>query len=503
MTLISIILFALSLIGFGLFQSGIYSDYFNTNYNNQAIQDSAKEFAQFSNASIAYIQSVGLPLPNTELTTQELISSNLLPTTFPLKTPFGQSLIAEYVSDPHIPSALDVVIRTSGTIVNTQVNNLAGQYSQYNIEYETGILANNEIPKQIQGSTGQFYGLMVGNIINNLGSTQNITLPAGVSSTGNQLSLYIVSPGQYGYWLIQGNIYGDSGLWPDIEGSQQNQGSGGAGLPQLRMSGFNQPYLNSIGFSYTCPSVAQNLGNLGNGQVINNNITMHHSWTRNGSQAPLFCVPAFKGQINNFNYGPTTQILNYANNAMYVYANMQFNGKYYYNPQVSGPYNGYSSNASYVNPSAIAGLNGNLIASGSFVAAVYSPFYPMPNDEVIPQNLPDYISGVGVNLKMQNSQGTYEDYQIELDGGLLFTGQGQQTCGMVNPYTLSHGNCYYLFADGSSAGQQDLGGSEENFWTDWQASLNSNNSSAIGVNQQYIYNGNNYNLYFSVSTPTD
>jgi hypothetical protein len=500
MPLISIILLALSFIGYGLFESGMYSDYFYSNYNNQAIQGSAKEFAQFSDASVAYIQSVGLPLPNTQLTTKDLISVNLLPTTFPLKTPFGQSLIAEYVSDPKIPSALDVVIRTSGIVTQTQANKLVGSNSQYNIEYETGILANNEILKQIQGSTGQFYGLMDGNVINNIGSTQNITLPKGVNSSNNQLALYIVSPGQYGYWLIQGNIYGDRALWSDIEGSQQNQSNGGAGSPQLKMSGFNQPYLSSIGFSYTCPSVAQNLGNLGNGQSVNNNLTLHHSWTGNASQAPLFCVPAFKGQINNFNYGPVTQILNYNNNAMYVYANMQYNNTYYYNPQVFSPYNGYNSSASYVSPTSISGLNENLIATGGFVAAV-SPFSPMPNTEVIPQNLPDYVSGIGINLKVQNSQGTYDNYQIELDGGLLFTGQGQYTCGLVNPYTLSSG-CYYLFADGSAASQQDLGGSEENFWTDWQASLNSNNLSSMAVNQIYKYNGGNYNLNFSIPTPT-
>jgi hypothetical protein len=361
----------------------------------QVTAQSAKEFAEFTKASAAYIQSVGLPLPGTALTVGNLQGANLLPSTFPSQTPFGQTLVADYVSDPNNPVALDVVVHTTGAM-NAALLQKAGVStgSLATVQYDTAVVAQNQVPSNISGSTGQFFGIENGSTLTDLGSSNSMTMPSGISTRQQEVAEYILSPGQYGYWLIGGSLYGDGAVWPDIES-----------IGQFRMTMFAQPTISSVGFSLTCPSVAENLENVADSSPIGNNDTLFSSFSGNASQSPLFCIPAYKGQVTPFSQGPLTQVINTQNYANYQYANMQFNGQYYVNPQYAGYYYGSGSNGTgsitYVNPSSINGLNKNLSAAGGF-AVFYSPNNQMPGNEGFPMNLPDNISASGVDISVKD-----------------------------------------------------------------------------------------------------
>jgi hypothetical protein len=492
MPLIAIILFAFVVLFIGVDEAQMETSQTQSTNLQQMTAQSAKQFSEFTKAAAAYIQSIGLPLSGTALTVSDLQKVNLLPSSFPTQTPFGQTLVADYVSDPNNPVALDVLTHTTGPM-NPALLQKAGVDSSSisEVQYDTAVVAQNQVPSSIPGSTGQFFGIEDGSTLTNLGSSDSMSMPAGISTQQPEVAEYILSPGQYGYWLVAGSVYGWSAVWPDVEG-----------VGQFRMFMFAQPSISSVGFSLNCPSIGENLSSISNNSSIGNNDTLFSSWNDDASQSPLFCIPAYKGQVISFAQGPLTQVINTQNDANYQYANMQWNGQYYVNPQYVGYYNGSNSSGTssvtYVNPSSINGLNENLNASGGFVSTYY-PNNPTPSNEAMPMNLPDNISGAGIDISVKDPQGNVDNYQIEMDGGVLFTGGGCWEK-LINPATGQYAS-YDVFATGQSTSDQNLCGSQETFWTDWHAVKNSSNLNSMPVSQTYEANGNSYTLNYNVATP--
>jgi hypothetical protein len=493
MPLIAIIVFALTALTLIIDQS----QFMETQSQGVALQQmtaqSAKEFAEFTEAAAAYVQSVGLPLPGTALTVSDLQGANLLPSTFPSQTPFGQTLVADYVADPNNPVALDIVAHTTGAM-NAALLQKAGvsMGSMATVQYDTAVVAQNQVPSAIPGSTGQFFGIENGSTLTSLGSSSSMTLPPSINTKYSEVAEYILSPGQYGYWLVGGSVYGYGAVFPVI-----------AGVDQFRMTMYAQPSISSVGFSLTCPSVAKNLGNLSGNSPVGNNETLFFSNTsNNASQSPLFCIPAYKGQVTTFSQGALTQVINTQNYANYQFANMQWNGQNYVDPQYAGYYPGSGSNGTgrvtYVNPSSIDGLNENLSASGGFAGSAY-PDNQMPGNEGFPMNLPDNISAAGVDISVKDPNNHTVNYQIEMDGGVVFTGGGCWEY-LVNPSTGQY-TPYDVFATGTGSNEENLCGSQETFWTDWHAVKNSSNTSSMPVSQTYEYDGNSYTMNYSVATP--
>ncbi|MHB8365933.1 MAG: hypothetical protein ACYDB0_02785, partial [Acidithiobacillus sp.] len=250
----------------------------------QMTAQSAKEFSAFTKAAAAYVQSMGLPLPGTALTVADLQGANLLPSSFPTQTPFGQTLVADYVSDPNNPVALDVVVHTTG-LMNSALLQEAGvsQGGVATVQYDTAVVAQDQVPSSISGSTGQFFGVANGSTLNNLGSSNTMSLPGGVSTQQPEVAEYILSPGQYGYWLIGGSIYGWGAVWEPVVGWNSTNSSA-----WIYFKGYvsPSPSIGSQGFSLTCPSVATNLANLTSGAPTGNNDTLYQSGGNNASQSP-------------------------------------------------------------------------------------------------------------------------------------------------------------------------------------------------------------------------
>lgn len=486
MPLIALILFAFAVLIMDIRQEQLETTQAQGTALQQMTAQSAKEFSEFTKAAAAYIQSVGLPLPGTALTVGNLQGANLLPSSFPTQTPFGQILVADYVSDPNNPVALDVVAHTTG-VMNAALLQKAGvsQGSLSTVQYDTAVVAQNQVPSNISGSTGQFFGIENGSTLTDLGSSNSMTMPGGISTRQPEVAEYILSPGQYGYWLIGASIYGWAAIWEPVTG--WNAGNNSATLDFVSSI---YPSMASQGFSLTCPSIATNLANLTSGSPIGNNDTLYQSGGNNASQSPLFCIPAYKGQVTPVNVPAQTQVLS---SAVPMY-NITWNGQYYVNPVNIGSWN---SNTTYVNASNIVGLNNNLYSTGGFMS-IYAPSPQYPTNEASPMPMPNAISGIGISISVKNSQNTTDTYQIEVDGGSLFTGAGCSES-LVNPWTQA-GALYNVWATGQGS-NQNLCGSQETFWTDWHAVKDSSNTGSMPVSQTYEYGGNSYPLGFSVATP--
>lgn len=112
--------------------------------------------------------------------------------------------------------------------------------------------------------------------------------------------------------------------------------------------------------------------------------------------------------------------------------------------------------------------------------------------------MPNAIGGIGISVTVKNPQNTTDTYQIEVDGGSLFTGAGCPKS-LGNPWT--QGVATYNVWATDTGSNQNLCGSQETFWTDWHAVKDSGNTSAIPVSQNYEAGGNGYSLNFNVATP--
>ncbi len=488
MPLIAIILLAFTVMLIGIRQDQLMDQQAQGTALQQMTAQSAKEFSEFTNAAAEYVQSTGLPLPGTALTVSNLQSANLLPSDFPTQTPFGQTLVADYVTDSNNPAVLDVVVHTTGAM-NAASLQRAGvtQDSVAAVQYDTAVIAQNQVPSTIAGSTGQFFGVASGSTLNNLGSSNSMTLPSGISTQQPEVTEYILSPGQYGYWLIGTNVYGfSSGYELVFEwDASDNEAT-------IFYNTYIYPAIYSQGFSLTCPTnAATNLSNLANGSPIGSNETNYNSYNNNATQSPFFCIPAYKGQVHPFSASAQTQTISPEMSTDTIY----WNNQYYTNP--TSIFN-WASNTTYVNPSNIVGLNNNLYATGGFML-IYPPEPQYPSNEASPQPMPNAITGIGISISVKTPQNTTDTYQIELDGGSLYTGSGCPTS-LINPFTQEV-NVYNVWANGQGSENQNLCGSQETFWTDWHAVKNSSNSSSIPVSQNYESGGNSYTLNFSVATP--
>ena len=494
MPLIAIVLFAFTAMLMSIGQAQRMETAAQGTALQQMTAQSAKEFAEFTTAAGAYVQSIGLPLPGTALTVTNLQSVNLLPSSFPTQTPFGQILVADYVSDPNNPVALDVVVHTTGTM-NAALLQKSGiaPGSVATVQYDTAVTAQNQVPSRIVGSTGQFFGMVNGSTLTNLGSSSSMTLPGGISTQQPEVAEYILSPGQYGYWIVGATTYGWSAIWEPVVGWNGQNASA---------TSFFQPYTDSAvgvmsqGFSLTCPSVATNLANLANGSPTGSNATLYSSDSGNASQSPIFCIPAYKGQVVPFQ--STAQIQFFS---PYSADTLTWNGQYYINPVAWNPNSyGYSvtSNTTFVNPGSVSGLNNSLYTTGGFMN-IYAPAPQYPANEASTEPAPNGIIGGGVSLSVKTPQNTTVTYQIEVDMGSLFTGPGCPEW-LVDPWTQA-GALYHVWANGTGGSNQNLCGSQETFWNDWHAVKDSGNTGSMPVSQPYESGGTNYMLNFSVATP--
>lgn len=495
MPLLLIIIFSLTMLSISALKYSAELDLQKETIKQQMINESANEFAQFANASAQYIQSIGLPFPGTNLNVYDLQKVGLLPATFPAATPFGQTLVASYVADPNNSYALDIGVHTTGAI-SQSLSQQAG-YNQNEIstiQYNIANQALSKIPTNLPGSNGQFFGLQNGEVITSLGSSKTQIVPAAISTSKDEVSEYILAPGQFGYWLINGSAYASGTLWQAV-------GSNGSATNSFW---FGEQYggvgIGSQAFSLNCPSGPDidNLGNLtSNNQSISGMLEDYGS-NLNNTYSMVFCVPAYKEQVQvNLNNTIYTQVLNSSNSTVVNGSGGYWNGSYYI---FSGGQQAIvNTNYNFIANNSLNGIiNDNLYVNGYGVAGVYYPAVPWPGNEASPYPLINYISSTGFDLVLKNPQGTNSVYQIEMNLGALFTGSGN-TQVLVNPQTGSFQN-YQIWNQPSNGSLND--NAQENVWDGYSATYNPSSPAGVYTSINYINNGVNNTLSFTVPTPT-
>lgn len=511
MYLIGVIIAAMAAVLFILGQSQSNMNLAEQDSRVRMVDATAKEFGQFSTAAMEYINSIGLPLPGTALTVSDMQQNNLLPSSFPATTPFGQSLVADYVTDPQNTQVLDVVIHTTGPLVAADMNRagFSGGNPSYfvsSLQYEVAQAVQSSgtlpTPSQIPGSTGQFFGIGNQSTLTTLGSSATQALP-GVTLSQPEVGFFVQSPGQYGYWLISINEYGWGVFWQPVNiygvlGSTPENTTYSFGISWGPVT----PSITSQGFSLSCPgsNVAYNASNLTSGQSNQVNQTVF-STGPNLSTNQIICLPAYKGQVTPINMPLLTDNLSDPSASDLVYftgGQLNWTGNYFQatNSNSSGQ-DAVSNNYTFIQPQQINGLNDNLYDTGGYFS-IYSDLPQYPSNESAPFPNPNFITAAGAAFQLKTPSGATNTYQIEMDGGQLFTGGGC-TQALVSPWSLGY-QSYQVWGT-SNNGSENLCGSQITDWRAWGVVMNSGNSSYFGRSQAYEYAGNTYNFTFSVPTP--
>jgi hypothetical protein len=500
------------LVSFTMIAGVAQSERYNMHRNNlqSSIILEAKELKTFSDAAFDYGISFNVPLSASSFTVSNLQSYGLLPSTFPQTTPFGQTFQADYATDACNGDVMDLLIKTSGSYNNDLLakNGLKGTIginyinsevdktlSGLNVSYQNAnnpCVANGQpdyIGSTIPGSSGlELYG--------------GGSISTNVTSSNDDSAIYIYAPNQWGYLIINSNIYGDGEVWGYID---YNSVSSDWGLGQAFW------YFSSQGWSMTCPADSIILNP---GSTSSNFITDYSSNGVNYTQNITYCIPIYKAQTVNFNYygGNNAQLLN--NGVLYARASWggTFPDDVYYTGENDPTY----STQSFIGQSQISGLNNELFGIEGFIGTNTDvPGYPatIGSNYIPPEAMQNDISALGFDI---NANGN--TYQFVGWSYALFTGSGCSLSQLGIPTTNAEEQSYpagaSIWADGYNnntapgsgscpANSQNLGTSQENIGIGYYVTVNpSNSSSETGRINYEQSNGAAVNtVYFTIPTP--
>ena len=467
-----------------------------------SIVTEAKELKEFSAAAYSYSTSLGESLSPVSLTVSSLQSDGLLSNTFPQQTPFGQTFVADYTQDSCNPAVMDLIVKTTGgynsdllakngvegtlglNYINSEVDD---ELNQLNISYSN---AKNPC---VNGGASYYVGYTSpssGEL--NIYNGGSINTP--VTSSNSDAEIYIYAPNQYGFLVVSGNVYGGFGMWGIFSNSYVST-----------TWSLGEWSFSSQGWSAVCPTGVPILTSGVSFKNFNYSFTPHSS---NFSQNLTYCIPMYKSQNLTINENSTEQILNQYS-SFYSYYNYGGTLPNIYNTGGgSGPF--FQSDAYYVSPFSISGLNPNLYGiesyfsngsgiTGAYVSDNYIPFGGMPN----------IIGAVGFDLDINGNV-----YQFAAWNYYLFTGTGCPVpipIGTTNNDGQSYSTGDSIWADGfnlnSSSGScpsdsYNLGTSDESFGVGYAVAVNPGDSSSVSGTITYVPSNNSPSQSENFTIPT-
>lgn len=477
---------------------------------NISIVTEAKELKEFSAAAYSYSTSLGEALSPVSLTVSSLQSDGLLSNTFPQQTPFGQTFVADYTQDSCNPAVMDLIVKTtggynsdllakngiSGTLglnyINSEVDD---ELNQLNISYPN---ANNPC---VNGGASYYVGYTSPSSIKlNIYNGGSINTP--VTSSNSDAEIYIYAPNQYGFLVVSGNVYGDGGMWGVFTSSI---------VSTVRSIGEWSFY--SQGWAAACPV---GVPTLTPGASFKNFNYSFAPFGDNLSQNLTYCIPIYKSQNLTISENSTEQILNPQYSSFY--SNYSYGGTLsnIYDIGVgSGPL--FQSDAYYVSPSSINGLNNYLYGienyfqnysgiAGASVSGNYIPNTDLSNNLVSFSGMPNIIGAVGFDLDINGNV-----YQFAAWNYYLFTGTGCTPPITTNAEGQSYRNGATIWADGynlnSSSGScpsdsYNLGTSDESFGVGYSVVVNPSNSSSVTGTITYVPSNNSSSQSENFTIPT-
>ncbi len=297
-----------SLTYFGAITSRMSIDLQQRTMTNQ-IQLEAQELLTFTLAAMNYSQGAGTQLTPGTMTVSALQAANLLPASFPPKTPFGQNWEADFVTDAQNGNVLDLVIRTSGdfaanfqTLANSipASRDVAAQVIEKLEELQKSATSNQFLVGSNSAGVAmgmaymQSFTALFGSSIPDLSAMINT---GGYTPTNTYVPMiFIQAPNQQGFWVFSLYGYGCNGMTGQII---YTSGNASVVYPYASFSKFG---ISSQGWRATCPSIATNLGTSPEVDDLTGNNTLYDA-SGNVSQSALFCIPAYKGDVSNIQNG--------------------------------------------------------------------------------------------------------------------------------------------------------------------------------------------------------
>ena len=471
----------------------------NIQYNQSRvsyIQQESKELVQYSNAVFNYITSYGYPVSQSNLSVSNLISVGLLPSTFPLTTPFGQYFTVSYNVDSANPNVMDVVVRVTGNL-NADLVARANLNGTLGYAY----LAN-EVDSQINippypNSTGTYVGTVNSNVFS--GDGQNINL----SFTANNIepSIYVKAPDQYGYWFINISFRFASYVYNALDNGSVNSFYFGSNNSNL--------VIVSQGWFTNCPFNANNVTS----NVIYNGPIHQLPWyvyPFYENQA-FYCIPAYKDEVEPINISIPLQYLDLNTNSNVYLKSLAGSSSDNYNNGFGGVPTGniYSSSNNYISSdSQIYGYKWPTYGVEGLVTTNWSGSLPMNNSVDFMPPAPAYSSlgDVGFQLDLTNPSGQTVVYQIAAAEYSIITGPGCFDSSLTSEYDSYYGSNFQVYYN-ANASNNAFAGADVNNCGDTGQNLNSIGSYAAGwvinINpsnpNSYTF-GNNSDVGTSAST---
>jgi hypothetical protein len=483
------------------------------NMQNNNLQSSivleAKELKTFADAAYNYSESLGTTLSAQSFTVSNLQSYGLLPSTFPQITPFGQGFQADYAEDSCNSNVMDLLVKTSGSYNNDLLakNGIKGTIG---INY-----INSEVDKTLNGlnisyqnannpcvSNGQpdYIGSTVSGS-SNLNLYGGGTAPTSITSDNDDSAIYIYAPNQWGYLIINSNIYGYGEIWGYISYNAVSSDWGGGG---------SFWFFSSQGWSMTCPA---NSITLNPGSISDNFIADYSSSGADDDQNITYCIPIYKSQTVNFNFDGSNDAQLF-NNTGGFYNNYNWAGTFpddvYATTPASNPV--YSAK-DFISSSQITGLNNELFGIEGFMGTLPDvPGYPaiLGSNYIPPEAMANDISALGFDISANGNV-----YQFVGWSYALFTGSGCPVpIKTKNTEDQSYPAGAAIWADGYNnntapsttscpLSSQNLGTSQENYGIGYYVAVNpTDTSSEQGQINYEQSNGAAVNtVYFTIPTP--
>lgn len=494
-TLLAALSCSLSIFGVMIHQISYHAQQQTT---NSQIELEAQELLTFAQAALYYTQGIGDNLSPKTLTVTNFRADKLLPTSFPDKTPFGQSWQADFVTDPQNRNVLDLLIRASGPFLNQSSTSTGETFSDR--EIATRVIQKLEQLQENNSKDQLVAGVASGGITLGTVYQENFTTLAGTATPDLEKmgldagstytpAIFVAAPNQFGYWVFALADYGASAVW-GLTGDAANQ------TPGIRNT-FVPPSIHDEGWKETCPSIGVNLGSVNEADNLSGNNTLYDD-SGNISQSTVFCIPAYKGEVKSVQsaidadsgeqaFGQSTwHIWELITPAAHSIPNYDPTGQYL---------TGYGGSMYALSPPVV---NPNLYGKGLFYSM--GNLLPVaPDVDFIPSlPLPSLLAAQGFRVQVDDNV-----YQFANLTSAVFTGEGE-----IDPTGKE------IWATGGSPSQQNLNTSQESFSILWQVRKNPTNPDNVTFSIPYetaspnplqcttSAAGNRYHCHYQATIPT-
>lgn len=271
----------------------------------------AEQIVKFAEASYKLTAGIG-GMSVSQIDAKYLKDVNLLPRSFPERTPFGQTIKGFFITSPENENVIDVLITTTGEIDKNLVKKSNNFLLAESAIQERTFLALRRINLELDNHFNDMYhiGVVEDSIFKtsaNIHSQSIDFFNTDVDSEIAQPAVLLKAPNQKGFWVFTIGTWMNSGT---CNGTTPNNIDGANNRPICSAYASVGNNGQNRGFSYECPASAT---------IVDKNLNNHEQSvfydkkSRGGdsSGGQTYCFHAFKGDVReNLNFVSSRYVLN-------------------------------------------------------------------------------------------------------------------------------------------------------------------------------------------------